>query len=97
MTDKSGLQIVVPANWRPLIGTDRSKLECQASTVGGALEWLATTYPQIAVRLFSKNSRQVASWINVYLGDDDIRDIGGLQATVEAPAVLTIIQAVAGG
>jgi len=97
VTDKPELQIIIPANWRAMIGSEPSKLECQASTVGAALDWLITTYPQLAVRLFSKNSREVASWVNVYLGEQNVRDIGGLHAAIDAPAVLTIIQAVAGG
>jgi len=98
MTEKSALRIVIPANWRALIGGGQpGHLECQAATVEGALEWLTSEYPSLAVRVFSKGTKRVASWINIYLNEEDIRDLGGVSTAIESPSVLTIIQAVAGG
>jgi molybdopterin converting factor small subunit len=36
-------------------------------------------------------------FVNIYVGDDDVRFIGGLEATVADGAKISIIPAVAGG
>jgi sulfur-carrier protein len=95
MTTGSAVQINVPSNWSALVPTELPKLECQASSVRAALDWLTSHYPQFAVRLFSNG--RLASWVNVYLGDEDIRGLGGLDTPIAGPAMLTVIQAVAGG
>jgi sulfur-carrier protein len=89
------VQIVVPSNWSALVPTELPKLQCEAPTVRAALDWLTGDYPQFAVRLFSHG--RLASWVNIYLGEDDIRTLGGLDTPIESPSVLTVIQAVAGG
>jgi sulfur-carrier protein len=95
MTSETPVQISVPSNWSALVPTELPKLECRASTVRAALDWLIAGYPQFSVRLFSNG--RLASWVNVYLGEDDIRTLGGLDTPIEGPAMVTVIQAVAGG
>jgi sulfur-carrier protein len=89
------VQIIVPSNWNALVPTELPKLECEASTVRAALDWLTSDFPQFEVRLFSHG--RLASWVNIYLGEEDIRALGGLDTPIESDAVLTVIQAVAGG
>jgi sulfur-carrier protein len=89
------VQIIVPSNWSALVPTELPKLECQASSVRSALDWLTTDYPQFGVRLFSHG--RLASWVNIYVGEDDIRTLQGLDTPIESPTTLTVIQAVAGG
>ncbi len=89
------VQIIVPSNWNALVPTELPKLQCEASSVRAALDWLTADYPQFRVRLFSHG--RLASWVNIYLGEDDIRTLGGLDTPIESPATLTVIQAVAGG
>jgi sulfur-carrier protein len=89
------VQIIVPSNWSALVPTDLPKLECEAASVRDALDWLTADYPQFGVRLFSHG--RLASWVNIYLGEDDIRTLDGLDTAIETPATLTVIQAVAGG
>jgi sulfur-carrier protein len=95
MTSASAVQISVPSNWSALVPTELPKLQCEASTVRGALDWLIADYPQFSVRLFTNG--RLASWVNVYVGDEDIRTLGGLDTPLEGPTQLTVIQAVAGG
>ena len=89
------VQIVVPSNWSALVPTELPELQCEATTVRAALDWLTADYPQFGVRLFSHG--RLASWVNIYLGEEDIRALDGLDTQIEAPTVLTVIQAVAGG
>lgn len=89
------VQIIVPSNWNALVPTELPKLECEASSVRAALDWLTADYPQFEVRLFSHG--RLASWVNIYVGEEDIRTLGGLDTPIESPVTLTVIQAVAGG
>ena len=90
------VEIIVPANWRVVAGRDLGALTCQASTVGAALNWLTATHPQFIPRMFSR-AGQLASWINVYLGENDVRHLAGLDTPIPGPASLTIVPALAGG
>ncbi len=90
------VQIIVPANWRTIAGRDLGSLTCDADTVGEALSWLAASHPQLAERLYGQD-RQLASWVNVYLGEDDVRVLSGLDTPISGPAPLVIMPALAGG
>lgn len=90
------VQLVVPANWRTVAGRDLGPLVCQAGTVGEALRWLAEHHPQLAPRLFREDG-QLACWVNAFLGEDNIRDRGGLGTPITDTASLTIVPALMGG
>jgi molybdopterin converting factor small subunit len=90
------VQIIVPANWRTVAGCDLGQLTCEAATAGDALRWLAARHPPFGPRLFGQ-AGQLAGWVNIYLGDDDIRHASGLDTPVTAPVSLTIVPALAGG
>jgi molybdopterin synthase sulfur carrier subunit len=60
------------------------------------LDSLDTSYPGIRARILDE-SGALRRFVNVYVGDDDVRFIGGLDADVEDGARVSIIPAVAGG
>ncbi len=96
MNAAATVRIVVPANWHTVAGRDLRPLACQVGTAGEALRWLVGSYPEFGPRLFGRDG-QLACWVNVYLGEDDIRDLGGLDTPITAPDSLTIVPALAGG
>src|SRR5690606_4095324 len=53
-----------------------------ASTVREALAALRTEYPKLVDELLS-DPNTVNPYINLYVGEDDIRSLGGLDATLE--------------
>jgi molybdopterin converting factor small subunit len=60
------------------------------------LDSLEASYPGIRGRILDE-SGALRRFVNVYVGDDDVRFIGGLDAEVPEGARISIIPAVAGG
>lgn len=65
-------------------------------TVGDALTRLCELYPGVQDRIFTEQG-QVRQHINVFIGTEHIRYLGGLAAPVSADAVISIVPAVSGG
>lgn len=91
------VQFVLPANWRTIVGYDLAGLRCEASTVGQALAWLSNAHPILRERIFTADD-QLAPWIVVCLGDEDIRTCQGLCTPIaDQNGELRVIPALMGG
>lgn len=90
------VEIVVPANWRTVAGHELGDLSCEVDTVGAALQWLIAEHPQFGRRMFDGSGR-LASWVNVYLGGENVRDLTALETAIRKDATLIIVPAMAGG
>jgi molybdopterin converting factor small subunit len=66
------------------------------STVGEALDQLTRLHPQLTAYLVSGPGR-INPAVNLYVGEDDIRGLGGFDATLEPGDELSILPALAGG
>ena len=87
--------IKIPAQLRSL--TEGSgEIEVAGSTVGAALTELEGRYRGLGERLFDEGG-QLRRFINVYVGDEDIRFTKGLETELGDGERVTIIPAVAGG
>jgi MoaD family protein len=82
----------------PLQGYAGGKTEVPvaAATVGDALARLAEQYPPMARHLFGEDGR-LRSFVAVFLNDDDVRSLGGLEAAVAEGDVVNLVPNVAGG
>ncbi len=60
------------------------------------LDNLETSFPGIRDRILDEQGA-LRRFVNVYVGDDDVRFIGGLDAQIADGARISIIPAVAGG
>lgn len=65
------------------------------TTVGEVIDNLETAHPGIKERLV--DDKGVRRFVNLYLGDEDIRFLDGLQTAVKAGDELSIVPAIAGG
>ena len=94
--DTSGKPIVrVPGTLLELSdGAD--EIAVDASTVRAALDVLRKDYPKLVDELL-KDANTVNPYINLYIGEDDIRGLGGLDAPLTETDELTILPALAGG
>lgn len=87
--------ITIPTALRQYAGGHAS-VELEADTVGGLLRGLVELHPQLGKHLFNEDGK-LRSYVNVYLGDEDIRYLDG-EATVLTPGeAVSIIPAIAGG
>ena len=65
-------------------------------TLGSALEALETTAPGIKARILGDDGA-LRRFVNVYVDDEDVRFLDGLDTQVADGASIAVIPAVAGG
>lgn len=86
--------IRIPTTLRTLTG-GASSVEVEGATVGEVLANLDAAHPGFRDRLFDDDG--LRRFVNVFLADDDVRYLEGLDTAVADGAELSIIPAVAGG
>jgi sulfur-carrier protein len=67
-----------------------------AATLAELLEKLEADHPGIRARVLDDDGK-LRRFVNVYVGDEDVRFAGGLQTATPDGATVSIIPAVAGG
>jgi molybdopterin converting factor small subunit len=91
----SGVTVRVPAQLRTLTG-GAGEVGVDGSTVGEALKALDAVHPGFGERLFDE-SGALRRFVNVFLADEDVRFLEGLDTPVADGQTLSIVPAVAGG
>ena len=86
--------IKIPTPLRPYTG-NQAQVSVNGGTVGEALNDLTTQFPELRQHLF--NGSELRNFVNVYLGEEDVRFLGGLETDLEASDNLRIIPSIAGG
>ncbi|HET9060975.1 MAG TPA: MoaD/ThiS family protein [Acidimicrobiales bacterium] len=89
------VKVRIPTQLRSLSG-GAGEVEVDGSTVGEALKALDSAHPGFAERLFD-DSGNLRRFVNVFMGEEDIRFLDGLGTPVPAGAVVSVVPAVAGG
>jgi molybdopterin converting factor small subunit len=87
--------IKIPPVLRPSVGGEK-ELEAAGSSVGEVLRELAGQHPATETQLFSGDG-QLNRYVNVYLNDEDVRVLQGLETPVGPSDTLVILPAMAGG
>jgi molybdopterin converting factor small subunit len=85
----------IPTQLRNLSG-GASEVPVEASTVAEALKALDGAHPGFGERLFDE-SGSLRRFVNVFLADEDIRFLHGVDTPVTDGQTLSIVPAVAGG
>jgi molybdopterin converting factor small subunit len=73
-----------------------ASVQVSGATVGDALNDLLNTHEGLAVHLRDGEGK-LRSFVNVYLGDEDIRFLDGEGTGISDSAELTIVPSIAGG
>ncbi len=89
------ITIRIPTPLRPYVGGSK-QVNAEPGTVEGILAGLATQYPDLQRHLFTEQGK-LRSFVNVYLGDEDVRYMQGTATPVPDGATLSIVPSVAGG
>ena len=90
------MTILIPTPLRGFTG-QQSTVELDASTVSEALQKLTAAHPELKGHLFNAEGK-LRSFVNIYVNDDDIRDLPQKDATPLQPTdELSIIPSIAGG
>lgn len=87
--------ISIPTALRQYAGGQAS-VEAEHGTIGEVLAALVEQNPQLGKQLYNEQN-QLRSFVNVYVGDEDIRYLQGTETTVPDGETVSIIPAIAGG
>lgn len=85
----------VPPVFRTMTGGE-SQVAVDGDTVGGVLDALESAHPGFKEKLLDGDGNLVR-YVNLFVDDDDVRFLEGLETAVPAGGTLSIMQAVAGG
>lgn len=72
------------------------KLELQGNTVSEVLSSLVQAYPQIRGHIYD-DANNLRPFVNIYLGEENIREMDGLDTRLQPDDTLLIIPSIAGG
>ena len=89
------VRIRIPTTLRTLTGGN-SEVQGEGATVGEALESLEAAHPGFKERLFDDEGG-LRRFVNVFVADDDVRYLDGVNTPVPDGETIAIIPAVAGG
>ena len=85
----------IPPVLRPSTGGAKEG-DAAGENVGDVLRALAESHPATQSQLFADGG-ELNRYVNVYLNDEDVRVLDGLQTPVGGSDVLVILPAMAGG
>ena len=87
--------VKIPPVLRASVGGAK-EVEASGASVGDVLRSLADQHPATESQLFSEEG-DLNRYVNVYLNDEDVRVLDGLETAVKADDTLVILPAMAGG
>ena len=85
----------IPPVLRPSVGGVK-EVDADGENVGDVLRSLADQHPATQSQMFSEGG-ELNRYVNVYLNDEDVRVLDGLDTPVGDGDVLVILPAMAGG
>ena len=89
------VKIRIPTQLRTLTG-GAGEVSVDGSTVGEVLKALDVAHQGFAERLFADDG-SLRRFVNVFVADEDVRFLQGLETPVADGATVSIVPAVAGG
>jgi molybdopterin converting factor small subunit len=87
--------IKIPPVLRPSVGGSK-QVQAGGDDVGAVLRALAEQHPATQAQLFGSDG-SLNRYVNVYLNDEDVRVLNGLDTSVSESDTLVILPAMAGG
>ena len=73
----------------------QAEIAVEGCNVGAILESLTGQFPELRQHLF--NDEELRNFVNIFIGDEDIRYRDGLETEVENNDRLRIVPSIAGG
>jgi len=88
-------QIKIPTPLRPYAEGQKT-IQVQAENVSEALNHTVEQYPALKKHLFSKED-QLRPFVNLFLGEENVKELQGLDTPLKENDQLMIIPSIAGG
>lgn len=86
--------IRIPTPLRAYTG-NQAQVTIEGGTVGAALSNLVEQYPDLKPHIFQ--DEQLRNFVNIFLGEENITFLQGMDTELEPDASLRIIPSIAGG
>jgi molybdopterin synthase sulfur carrier subunit len=87
--------VKIPPVLRASVGGAK-EVDASGASVGDVLRSLAQQHPATESQLFSEDG-ELNRYVNVYLNDEDVRVLEGLETSVTDSDTIVILPAMAGG
>jgi molybdopterin converting factor small subunit len=87
--------IIIPTPLRKFTN-NTAKLQIRGGTIADSIDELTTNFPDLKRHLLDDKG-QIRSFVNIFVGDQDIRDLQQEQTIIKEDTVVSIIPAIAGG
>ncbi|MBC8505820.1 MAG: MoaD/ThiS family protein [Anaerolineales bacterium] len=85
----------IPTPLRPY-AEGQTEVNVQGQTVGEALGDLTAQFPELKKHLFS-DAGELRAFVNLFLGEEDVRHLEGVDTPLSEDDKLRIIPSIAGG
>ena len=72
------------------------EVQIEGVTVGQVLQALVEKYPNLKDRIYDESGK-LRRYVNIYLGDEDVRFMDFLETKIEENTELSLVPAIAGG
>ncbi len=89
------VRLKVPTQLRELTGGS-PELDVEAASIRELLEKAGADHPELLERVLDEEG-EIRRFVNLYVGDEDIRFLEGLETPLKDGQVVVILPAVAGG
>jgi sulfur-carrier protein len=87
--------VIIPTPLRKFTN-NTAKLSVQANNIQETVDELTLNFPDLKKHLLDEQG-QIRSYVNIFVGDEDIRDLQQAQTPIKESTVISIVPAIAGG
>jgi molybdopterin converting factor small subunit len=87
--------VIIPTPLRKFTN-NTARIDINASTIEETVQELTLNFPDLKKHLLDEKG-QIRSFINIFVGDNDIRDLQQEKTTVKSDTLISIVPAIAGG
>lgn len=87
--------VIIPTPLRKFTN-NQAKLFIKAGSIDETVKELTHNFPDLKKHLIDEKG-QIRSFINIFVGDEDIRDLDRENTSLKEDSVVSIVPAIAGG
>ena len=87
--------VIIPTPLRKFTN-NTARLNIKANNIGEAVDELTLNFPDLKKHLLDEKG-QIRSFVNIFVGNDDIRNLQNEKTAVQPDTVVSIVPAIAGG
>jgi sulfur-carrier protein len=87
--------VIIPTPLRKFTN-QTARIQVEAATVGEIIDRITLDFPELKKHLLDQQG-DIRSFVNIFAGDDDIRDLQKEKTPVSHSTIISIVPAIAGG